>query len=60
MMIKNTITSVFLLFASLLLTGCWESSDVKFHEPGKYLGAADSLKTDPAALQKRLENQQDR
>lgn len=29
--------------ATLVLSGCWESSDVTVHEPGKYKGRADPL-----------------
>ena len=59
-MIKNTIVSAFLLCACLSLAGCWESDDVTFHEPGKYLGASDDLATDAAALQERFSKQKDR
>ena len=48
------------LVACWLATGCWESTDVTYHEPGKYFGAADELKTDAAALQKRFASQLDR
>jgi hypothetical protein len=43
-----------------MLSGCWDQNQVKLHEPGKYMGAADNLSTDTAALQKRFANQQDR
>ncbi|MGB5706839.1 MAG: hypothetical protein WBM41_08400 [Arenicellales bacterium] len=59
-MIKNTKASAFLFCACFLLTGCWESDEVTFHEPGKYFGAPDNLKTDSAALQERFSHQQDR
>ncbi len=59
-MIKNTIVSAFLVCSCFVLTGCWESDEVVFHEPGKYLGPADDLKTDASALQERFSNQRDR
>lgn len=34
---------VALLFATLLIGGCYESSDVAIHEPGKYTGKRDPL-----------------
>jgi len=57
---KKIIRVSTLLVFSLLLSGCWESSDVKFHEPGKYFGASDSHKTDTGALQERFAGQMDR
>ncbi len=60
MKIKNIMGSTVLLCACLLMTGCWESSNVTLHQPGKYLGAADTLKTDAEQLQKRFSNQLDR
>jgi len=59
-MIKKIARASTLLVFTLLLSGCWESSDVKFHEPGKYFGASDSLKTDTNALQERFAGQMDR
>ncbi|MBX2869168.1 MAG: hypothetical protein KTR18_10860 [Acidiferrobacterales bacterium] len=59
-MIKKIARLIVLISFSAVLTGCWESSDVTFHEPGKYFGASDSLKTDAEALQTRLEGQRDR
>lgn len=44
----------------LMLSGCWESANVTFHQPGEYMGANDSLKTDSSALQERFSGQQDR
>ncbi len=58
---KNRLTRVLLITAfGLVLSGCWESTNVTFHQPGEYMGASDSLKTDAAALQERLSGQQDR
>ncbi|MGI9319135.1 MAG: hypothetical protein ACR2QW_17550 [bacterium] len=59
-MIKNTIVSAFLFCSCIALSGCWESDEVTFHEPGKYLGAADNLETDSAVLQERFSSQRDR
>jgi hypothetical protein len=48
-----------LMFA---LTGCLESTDVIFFEPGVYQGSSDPLigNSDAAALQSRFEGQMDR
>ena len=51
---------MFPLLAVFALTGCWESADVVFHEPGEYLGPVDDLTTNPEALQERFTNQMDR
>jgi hypothetical protein len=59
-MFKSITNSTILLCACLLLTGCWESTSVTFHQPGMYLGAADTLTTDTAELEKRFAGQQDR
>ncbi len=59
-MIKKITRLIVLISFSVVLTGCWESSDVTLHEPGKYFGASDSLETDAEALKKRLEGQRDR
>lgn len=34
--------NIFMLSFALLLSGCYESSDVKIHEPGQYKGKTDS------------------
>ena len=35
--------------ATLMLSGCWESSEVTVHEAGKYKGSADPLMAQQAA-----------
>lgn len=52
--------SLILLLACMALAGCWESTDVTFHQPGEYYGPSDDLRTDVAALQERMTGQQDR
>ena len=42
-MVKRTITMALALVAVLGLAGCWESTDVTVHEPGKYMGTKDPL-----------------
>ena len=46
--------------ACLLLAGCWEPSDVTFHEPGEYLGSEDNYEADTNALRERFQGQLDR
>ena len=50
----------FLLLACLALPGCWESTDVTFHQPGNYYGAPDDSNIDADALTDRFANQRDR
>ncbi len=57
---RKTIHTLVLLFAFGALSGCWESTNVTFHEPGVYLGPSDDLSTDESALNDRFANQQDR
>ena len=59
-MIKTIFYRVFPLLAVFMLSGCWESADVIFHEPGEYHGAVDNLTTSPEDLQERFANQRDR
>ena len=59
-MIKTIFYRVFPLLAVFTLSGCWESADVIFHEPGEYHGAADNLTTSQEDLQERFTNQRDR
>lgn len=56
----RSITLAALAAATLALTGCWESSDITVHEPGKYKGATDPLLAQQGAsradaLKKRFE-----
>ena len=48
-MAKRTITMALGLTAALALAGCWESTDVTVHEPGKYKGAKDPLLSQQAS-----------
>ncbi len=48
------------LLAGLALSGCWESTDVTFHQPGVYYGPEDDLSTNRTALQERMAGQHDR
>ena len=56
----SLIQCFFLLLACVALSGCWESTDVTFHQPGNYYGAPDGGSTDTAALNDRFANQLDR
>ena len=58
--LHKTPKAALLGIACLALAGCWESADVTLHQPGKYQGAVDGLKTDAALLQERFAGQQDR
>ncbi len=59
-MSKRYLRPVWLLLAGFALAGCWESSDVTFHQPGEYHGPLDDLNTDRAVLQERMSIQRDR
>jgi len=48
-MVKRTITMALALVAVLGLAGCWESTDVTVHEPGKYMGTKDPLLSQQAS-----------
>ncbi len=57
---RKTLHTLILLLGCLALAGCWESTDVTFHQPGEYYGPSDDLSADSAALQERLDGQRDR
>ena len=48
------------LLLVLGLSGCWESADVTFYEPGVYQGAADNHESNAAALEERFQRTADR
>ncbi len=58
----NRISVLGIIAVVLTLSGCLESTDVTFFEPGVYQGAADPLigNSDEAALRIRFAGQTDR
>ena len=60
--LKQLICAASLGGFAFMLTGCLESPDVTFFEPGVYQGASDPLvgNTDQAALNDRFSGQMDR
>ena len=58
----RALSSVAVIAVALTLSGCLESTDVTFFEPGVYQGAADPLigNSDEAALRARFAGQTDR
>ena len=60
--LKQLISLVSMGVLAFMLTGCLESPNVTFFEPGVYQGASDPLlgNTDNAALNERFSNQMDR
>ena len=48
-MLKRLTILIATATSAMLLSGCWESSEVTMHEPGAYMGKADPLLDQDAA-----------
>ena len=57
---RSLLSLSFVFIVTTALSGCLEESEVTFHEPGVYQGAEDSMSSDSAALQARMQGQLDR
>jgi len=57
---KKLLSLFGLILVTASLTGCWESHEVTFHQPGVYYGPPDTLSSDSVALETRFQRQMDR